>query len=431
MKKAFSLLLVFGICLVSSTLWAQQVIIKGKYNGKPLTIKAQRAPGGDIIESISYAPLDDLKKEAAAAQKQSDELKKEVNTLQKQRDELQRKYDAAIRNGKCSELEQELAAAKASLNEKEKQLESLQSAIESLDAQLRQMENELKKAKEDLKKAQEKLVVDDDTDRPGGRDGEMNMLSNSDLLGFEAFFGASFINNNLTQQDFWSRPISGAQKYHLTLTHYFSKSSPVALKVGLGFTSYKSQGSFLELSDSVMGLTDVDGDPSDVYYNYRNVSETIGLNYLDIPIQLHIGNNYGGNGIQAWMDAGITLGLNVTKSYAGNGTYSSEAYYPELNVRMRDIPELGLVSNAGIYDADMTLKVNKLVVWANAAIGMYIPLGENFGMNVGARIDYSLTPIATNEATDTRFVKGMPNLLAGEKTKAFSAGANIGLAYRF
>lgn len=421
MKKVISLLLVFGICMVPSLLRAQQVIIKGKYNGKPLTIKAQRAPGGDIIESISYAPLDDLKKEAAAAKKQSDDLKKEVAALQK-------KYNDAVQGGGSGS---ELARVNALLQEKEKQQEALQNTVESLDSQLRRMETELKKTKEDLKKTQDSLAIAVNTDIPGGRDGEMTMLSNSDLLGFEAFFGAAFINNNLTKQDFWSRPISGAQKYHLTLTHYFSKSSPVALKVGLGYTSYKSQGSFLDLNDSVMGLTDVDGDRSNTYYNYRNVSESIVLNYLDIPIQLHIGNNYEGNGIQAWLDAGITLGLNVTRSFDGSGTYSSEAYYPELNVRMRDIPELGLVSNAGIYDANMTLKVNKLVVWANAAIGMYIPLGENLGMNVGARIDYSLTPLATNEATDTRFIKGMPNLLAGEKTKAFSAGANIGLAYRF
>jgi len=423
MKKAISLLLVLGICLVSSTLWAQQVIIKGKYNGKMLTVKAQRAPGGDIIESISYAPLDDLKKEVAGLKKQHDDLEKKLAEAKKKN------------GGRDNQaLTDSLEAVTTRLQEKEEQVQSLQDTIETLAAQLKQSEQELSKTREELNKAKS------DLSEAGGRrttvdqksDGDpIGITRNADLLGFEAFFGASFINNNLTKQDFWSRPISGAQKYHLTLTHYFSNSSPVALKVGLGLTSYKSQGSFLELSDSVMGMTDVDGDRSDTYYNYRNVSETIVLKYLDIPIQLHIGNSYEGNGIQAWMDAGITLGLNVTKSYDGKGTYSSEAYYPEWNVRIHDIPELGLVTDAGIYDADMTLKVNKLVVWANAAIGMYIPLGEKLGMNVGARIDYSLTPLATNEATDTRFVRGMPNLLAGEATRVFSAGANIGLTYKF
>ena len=55
----------FSACLFSFT-HAQQIIIKGKYNGKMLTVKAQRAPGGDIIESISYAPLEELKSEVCA-----------------------------------------------------------------------------------------------------------------------------------------------------------------------------------------------------------------------------------------------------------------------------------------------------------------------------------------------------------------------------
>ncbi|MBP5541771.1 MAG: outer membrane beta-barrel protein [Bacteroidales bacterium] len=417
MKKKF-LFLTVVILLFSfhfSTTQAQQVIIKGKYNGKMLTVKAQRAPGGDIIESISYAPLDDLKKEVA--------------NLKKQRDDLEKKYNGTKKNQSGADiraLEDSLKSVNARLQYSERQLNTLQNTVESLADQLQQSEKELRNTKSELNKTQDSL-------RNVGPRQELEtiLLRNSDFLSVEAFFGASFINNNLTKQDFWSRPISGGQKYHLTFTHYFSKSSPVALKTGIGLNTYNTSASFLELKDSASGLIDIDEDNNETRYDYHNVREQATLNYLDVPILLHIGNNYSGSGIQAWVEAGVTLGMNITKSFSGEGFYSSEAYYPEWNVTVRDVPELGLVSNAGIYGSDIALKVNKLVVWANAAIGVFIPLGNNIGVNIGARIDYSLTPLATNDGASGRFIRNMPNVLSGDSTHGFSAGADFGLSIKF
>lgn len=463
MKRIFCFLMM-SACLVFAAN-AQQVIIKGKYNGKMMTVKAQRAPGGDIIESVSYAPLD--------------EMKTEVAKLKSQRDEWKQKYEKAIHDGPTdttliARMRRRLDAANAQLEEKEKDLEQLQNQLTTQLVNMKELQGQLQEtqdAYEALKKGEVPTVGNDykkDYDRVrdslkriqkqldkkekelATANDEINALKNRqrpgdelkgpedfvvvedcDMLSAEVFLGASYIYNNLTSQSFWARTMSGAQKYHLTFTHYFSSDKPLAMKVGLGMSSYHSQLSFNTLKDSTLNQHDLDGDIRNTYYNYHNVSEQVTLNYLDIPLMLHIGKSANYRGVQAWADLGFTVGLNVSKSFAGSGTYNADAYYPEWNVTIDNNPELGLFSDVDVYPDAITPKVNTIVVWANVAIGMYIPFNDKLGANIGARLDYSLTPLATNEEQEGIYLKGSPNTLSGVATRSFSAGVNLGLSFKF
>lgn len=462
MKKNFSLLILILICMG----WAesQTISIKGKYKGQPLTIKAQRAPGGDIIETFNYAPLTNLENEVKQLKKQKEDLESKIKKLQSENAKttgdgnkanelsaenarLQRQNEqltsenAKLRGqvrpgpnntgsngGDIEKLQQELQKINAKLDEKERAFAEAQKNITELEKQLSSSSGlsdsqkdkqiaELTAQKEEL---EEKLRI-------------LGMCWNTDYISFQMDFGFSFMKNSLTKQDFWGRGSAGAQQFEISYTHYLSDDSPIAFRAGLGLGLYHGNGAFASMKDTIEKLKDDDGDTYHAYYSFRDVSEEVTLSYLEIPLLLHIGNSCTNQGVQAWGEVGFKIGLNVGTSFTGNGKYTLQNFYPKWNVLVHDIPELGLVTDESLYSENMEHEVNTLVLWGQLAGGIMVPLTDQIHFNAGVRMGYTFSTIAkeAENPNNYKYILGKSNLLAGSGNRIFTIGMDLGIVYAF
>lgn len=409
----------------SATMAQERHVFVGPYNGKEIKIEAFHSKPKDDVRMVEYgsirlekldSTLENLKAKYYNVVKERDRLKKEKKggdtTLVRKLRDAERRIDS---------INTEVNLLKETINIHLLSIASLQDSLKMSHDTASGLRRKLEQYRRDLTLYKQKLDTCESFVVP----------RNSNFISAEVFLGLSHLYNDLTNQSFWSRTPKGTQKCHISTTLFFSKSSPWALKLGFGMSRYQSQISCNEFKDSLFNLQDVDGDIYNSRYEFNNVSEKVSLTYLDLPIMIHIGNTYDGYGLQAWAEFGFTLGLNVSKVFYGSGTYNAELYYPNWNVTINDVPELGAVSNAVLYSSDITLDVRKMVVWANAAIGMYIPIKKQIGINLGARVDYSLTPLTINEKYDGRYHIGTANILSGYDTRSISCGVNLGLSIKF
>ena len=425
MKKIISIF-VFSV-LVLSCIQAQ-VEIKGSYKGSQLYIRAQRMPGGgqDRIEKVEYAPLTKLEQQVASLQKQVETLKKEQNATKAENERLKRgqKSDNKAVSDSLQRVQQRLVQKERQLNEMRMEVENLKKELQKMktinDSTIAALENQIEGLT--LRTHQTKQV------NPG---------QNSSFFSFGMELGTARFQNEYLKDSRWWRPVQlGVQQLQVTYTYYPMEDLPIAIRAGLGFSVYHSKASYYGQEDTLFNQTDMDNHEYDLYYTYTGVAEEVRLNYLEVPLLLHMGNSYGSHGVQAWCDLGLRFSLNVGKHFEGSGTYTKRGYYDEWNVIISNVPELGFKEGDVKDIIDMgKLKVAPFVVWGEVAAGVRIPLGdERFSLGLGGSCRYSLTPVANNVpelgGERTCFLPEQPTMLSG-KTRILTLGLNVSFSYQF
>lgn len=400
---------------------AQEVKIKGKYKGQKISLTATRTPQGDVVTSLSYELQTKLENEVS-------ELKRQKSSLEKEKKNLESELKKGNR-GNCKDVEERLSTCESKLSNAEDRLRTKESELESARKELSEIKIRLDNVKTTNRDTINKLLSEIKQLKIIGNGGGFN----GNAIGLSAAFGIDFMSNSQTKSSPWKRDVSAAQQFELTYTWYFSKTKPVALRTGLGMTIARGDVSFVSLNDTLSGLIDMDGDVYDARYIYRNVEEKANVKYLDIPLLLHIGNNYINKSIQGWVDAGFRLSFKVASNIEGSGRYGLKGYYPEWNVEMSDVETLGYVSDANLYSDEQVYSMNVFVLWGQLAAGIYVPLGKSLGLSLGARCGYSLTPISnsSDNANDRIYNKGLYSIVNGGKTRVLIVGAEIGLSYHF
>jgi len=418
MKKIIVLLL---ISFFAANYLSAQVVIKGDYKGGTLYVRAQRTGGKDLIEEVRYAPLTRLENDVASLKKQMDDLKKKYNKIKAENDRLKRDPS------NTKDLSDSLQQVQQRLAQKEEQLNNMKVEVENLNKKLKEMETLNDSSIAVLEKQVEDLTLRIHS-KP----------QNGNYISLDMELGAARFQNEYLSNSKWSRPVTlSPQRFSVTYTYYFSPQKPMALKAGLAFGSYHSRATYYSEGhiDTIPGQVDIDGDKYDLLYSYNNVDEEIVLNYLSVPLLLHIGNSGDGRGIQAWCDLGVSLSMNVGKQFRGAGTYTKRGYYKKWNVVISNVEELGFV-DGDVADINMgdKIKVNPFVVWGEVAAGVSIPLdGEKFSIGVAGNCRYSLTPVSSNEPTTggrSCCLPEQPTMLSGN-TRILTLGASVSFAYKF
>lgn len=426
MKKIISIF-VFSV-LVFSCMQAQ-VEIKGSYKGSQLYIRAQRMPGGgqDRIERLEYAPLTKLEQQVASLQKQVETLKKEQNATKAENERLKRgqKSDNKTVSDSLLRVQQRLVQKERQLNDMRMEIENLKKELQKMqtinDSTIAALENQIEGLT--LRTHQTKQV----------KQGQ-----NSSFFSFGMELGTARFQNEYLKDNKWWRPVQlGVQQLQATYTYYPMEDLPIAIKTGIGFSMYHSKASYYSEGqmDTISQQEDIDGDLYDLIYTYQGVTEEVRLNYLEVPLLLHMGNSYGSQGVQAWCDLGLRFSLKVGKPrFYGSGTYSKSGYYEQWHVTISDVDELGF-SSGSVEGINMQVKGAPFVVWGEVAAGVRIPLGDDrFSLGLGGSCRYSLTPVANNvpevEGDRRCFLPEQPTMLSG-KTRIFTLGLNVSFSYQF
>ena len=248
--------------------------------------------------------------------------------------------------------------------------------------------------------------------------GEVVKSVGSHSIGVEGGFGPAFMLGKM--DDGWSKDVKmawGVDVYYGSPS--FTEKFPISVEVGLGvggmtFSAHRGAGT------ATIESVDVDGDKYQAICDYSDMVEKQKLTYLNIPIRLCIGQPVRDR-VTAYFKIGVTPSINVSSKFEGEGTYSLKGYYPQWDVTIEDVPELGFGSDFDSYADGLSPKIKKFVLWGNIAAGVYVPFGKSgLVFNGGLKLDYPFMRIGAS----TEDVE-----LFNHENKALIPSLNIGLTY--
>lgn len=411
MKKIF----LTAIMLVSVAISASaQIEIMGTYKygskNERIHIKAIQRPSGDQVVLLEFAPLTRLESEVKELRKKEENLRKDLKKCQDKR--------PADNSEELKSLQDSLASVRSQIADKDRQLNDLNAEMEQLRSDVAACRKEKADTIAVLLAKINRLTVK-----------KVEPALNSDALSVSAGMNMSRLINDGIGSEPWMVGLSVGKEAELTWLHYFSQSSPVAIRVGVAYRELNGRAGCDMIRDTLFNQVDMDYDSYNAHYSFSEISEQMQLRQISIPLLLHIGNTYKNFGLKGWFEAGVSMSFNIATTLERRGTYSCEGWYPEWNVTLRDVPQLGFVSGANLTVPE-TAELASFMLWGRLAAGVYIPVSDKLGMELGASCDYSLMPVSDGNGIGTRrYNENALMITDGGKTRILTAAVKLGLVY--
>lgn len=402
MKKIF-LMLVLTALAATAGAQSQLTTIRGKTkDGKTIKVEYYKGSVEDYVESVKYELVDEL---------------------QAQVDDLQTKLDAASKSGggdkaKIKELNDEIDELKESIKDLNRQMIDIKITRDSLVTVNRGLQEQIANpvgTEGELRRLRDSIVSKDATilklnnslsdirKRVNKLEKELDQCSSSStgysrptpVIGAKLGIGPTFAKG---VEEGWSRDINWMKKAEVYFgSARLTQAMPLSVEAGVGIRSFKLSASRNPYELTVAG-TDADGDSFQAMYSFGNMQESFSLTYLDIPIRLCF-DQPGKNRVSVYAKVGVTPSIKIASKFQGSGTYSLKGYYPQWDVTLENIMELGFGSDLEYYTADNEPEANTFVLWGNATLGGYVPLkNKPILFNVGLGLDVPLMGLTQSNA---------------------------------
>lgn len=215
---------------------------------------------------------------------------------------------------------------------------------------------------------------------------------------------ANLYNQNIYNSALWQTGNHSGWQFEVL---FYSLLRPVAggklmisYGLGLGAANYGSNLSFGE-HRAIYNQIDFSDDPYQRLSVYSNVSETMNVIALEIPLMMEIGNtNYTTSGF--YLRFGLKPSIPVATSFSGKGNYRSTGYYQQYGALLEGIPELGFYNNKALYTGGIDHNLNLLDIIGTGSVGFSYPLpGKGFSMiRLGVTAGYGLLGISAKSNLD-------------------------------
>ncbi len=487
MKKSLliGLMMATTLCALAQS---QLNTIRGKTkDGKTIKIDYYKGSVEDYVENVKYQLVDELQskmsdwqKEVGKANKTIEEQKKTINELNGRITVLEQHQTGS---GDTESLAKQIIAKEAeigalngriaTLNEEIKKLEGqitgLQGQVQELTAQNSELlkgDSALSTPDESLALSQNKALRDTlskkeetlfrlnaslteirqrmeqqekDCEKQIALAKKTPSISNpakTPLIGLSCAFGPAFVSHSHLHA-IWAKAIHAGTVFQLYYgTPRLSENFPVSLELGAGLRRYKAGIHFNACQRTVEDQTDADGQTYTALYAFSDMKEALSLTYLDIPVRVCLGQP-AKDRIAAYLSLGLTTSIKVSSKFEGEGAYSLKGYYPQWEVTLENISELGFANDVKAYEG-LNPEVKSFDLWGSVAFGAYIPFGclaskphpSNVVLKAGLKCDGSLMSLSSTKKTssDMVFVPGESSLLSGNP-KAFIPMVEFGLIY--
>ena len=379
MKKLF---LIMAITLMATTAWAQSQLqsVKGKTkDGKSINVQYYKGTAQDYIESVKYQLVDELTADNKNKQNSINDLQYQLNKANKTIDNLKEQLKKSGGSDQNSELQEQL-------NQKQSEIDQLNEQVSDLNNQLNKVnaENEMLQRQLDSIKAVN-LQLSQSKSRP----------AKSPIIGVEANMGSVFLTKNLNP---WEKALSWNKQVDIYFgTGRLAQGFPVSIEAGVGFRSLPMLAKFNNYNENYTTL-DCDGDAYRPIF--EDCSERLTMNCLEVPVRFCLGQP-NKNKVSVYTKLGVTPSF-ILSSNLKISAYSSKGYYPNWNVTFEDIGELGFTDEDESNEKLTPKEGKRFNLWANAALGAYVPLSSSILFNVGAKLDYPIMKTGTFNTTDDK-----------------------------
>lgn len=390
MKKFF---LMFALVALAVTVQAQSQLttVRGKTkDGKTIKVEYYQGNVEDYVVSVKYEVVDELQGRVEKLQSDLDVTNKKL------KDKMSGSTNIEIKNlnAQIDELNKDLDRLQGKLVASELSNDSLTVEIGKFEKRVQELEMELAKCHS----------------VPVGHPRPVK----APVLGLEMGLAPAFVLDDI--EDGWARDIHWTKSVDVYFgTARLSRSVPISLEAGVGVSGIKMTASHIPyvLTENT---TDIDGESYEATYSYDARTERLSMTYLNVPIRVCFGQPVSKR-LSVYTKVGVTPSVRVGSTFKGTGTYSLEGYYPQWDVTLQDIDELGFGGDIDCYDG-VEPDLYGFVVWGNVAVGAYVPI-KSFPLIVNAGLNLDIPLMGTGKAAEGMSLLGnhgkviMPTLQVG------------------
>lgn len=405
MKK----ILIFVLILSAGVLQAQQLsTLKGKTkDGKTLTVQYYQGTVEAYIESVKYQLIDELQANVKNLQSNVNDLQYRLDVANKQIKQLNKDLENCGSKDDCSALRNELA-------EKTEEAKMLSDRIVSLNVELKEAQDQRNRLQAQL----DSIVASNLTkeEKPSH-----DMPEKAPVIGLAGDLGLVLLGNSIT--DSWGQDITWAKQAALYFgTARLAESFPISIEAGVGFRKFALSAHTIGLLTNEYAMQDIVFDNYIGHFYYTRLNECLDLTYLDIPIRICIGQP-AKDRVTAYFKLGITPSINISEKFVGEGTYTLTGYYPQWDVTLENIEELGFASDLDCYHHEdfagnkvdnVSTAIKKFNLWGNVALGACVPFKVvPIVLTAGVKVELPILPIGTLSVTDDELSLRLPNKHTG------------------
>ena len=267
---------------------------------------------------------------------------------------------------------------------------------------------------------------------------------------FSAGYGIPLLNNSLMGST-WDQKMGNGGQFSIEYRKQFTKRSTInnrvvdyptiwAVGTGLGVSAFSKSADLNLVSEQVNSLQDADGDSYNANLDYSGIKEKVSLLYIDVPLYLEIGR-LSKTRIKGWGRLGVKGSFLLNDSFEGQGSYTSQGYYPAWDVTLHDVPELDYYTNRSAY-TDPEYKLKPFVLWGTLSAGISIPFSNykeeiirNTILKLGVKYDFTITQVSEGSSNlmypGSLYHINKSNIWGGDGSRIHYFGLEVGLVYAF
>ncbi len=200
-------------------------------------------------------------------------------------------------------------------------------------------------------------------------------------------------------------------------TYYFAPF--VGFSFGFGYSQYSTKLSmplYFNSYDSV----DSENDAFEMRIEGRNISEEQKISFLTFPVQL-VFQYYFSRAIGVYARPGFILSYVVLHKYISRGTIDYNAYYPEYNITLYNLPEYGFPGNVDVSNSD-DLDLKSFQVNFGLSTGIIFKLNSKTQMSVGGYYSQSLANASKSQDHNYHLSRRM-----GDYEPLMKSCSNVGM----
>ena len=245
------------------------------------------------------------------------------------------------------------------------------------------------------------------------------------------FTSPVWIKNKRLHKDFWNTRAGFSFGADVAYKRKFGRI--FGMGIGVSF-SMSRQSISVDNSESIENLIDMDNNKYTGNFTYNDINERNTLSMIGIPISIGF-DNVSLNRVGFYSSFTFIPAFVVKNKFEVYGSYQSSGFYPEWNVNIHDVAELGFYKEKAIDPQEYeNISKASACLSGKISLGISVPLSrfEDYDYNhslfkIGCFFEYGKVIVRKSEIATPEFnyYIGENNLMYGKSVSMMAVGLEL------